>query len=360
MLTFLIILWSVVGLFVLRLILFKGPLGANVEEPPKGIIDMHCHTAGIGSGGSGAVISGNLRDSWKYDVYLKSFGSSDEEIYEYGDQILVDKIVDSIQHSEYVDGVVLLALDAPRDEKGKISEDEMEVYVPNEYVAEQVARYPELYFGASVHPNRPDALNQLNWSKDNGAVLVKWLPNIQGMNPSNERYIPYYEKLIDLDLPLLVHTGNEESFTRTDDSLGDPELLKLPLSMGVKVIAAHVASSGKSDGYENIDRLISMMDDYPNLYADISSLTQVNKRKNLRKVINEKKLRGRLLYGTDYPLTNTIIVNPLQYLLNLTIKQLLDLIRTPNSWDRDVKLKSALGFRAEVFNLSKDFLKISN
>ena len=180
------------------------------------------------------------------------------------------------------------------------------------------------------------------------------------MNPSNERYISYYQKLIDLDLPLLVHTGNEESFTRTDDSLGDPELLKLPLSMGVKVIAAHVASSGKSDGYENIDRLISMMDDYPNLYADISSLTQVNKRKNLRKVINEKKLRGRLLYGTDYPLTNTIIVNPLQYLLNLTMKQLLDLIRTPNSWDRDVKLKSALGFRAEVFNLSKDFLNISN
>ena len=56
MLTFFIILWSVVGLFVLRLILFRGPLGANVEEPPKGIIDMHCHTAGIGSGGSGAVI----------------------------------------------------------------------------------------------------------------------------------------------------------------------------------------------------------------------------------------------------------------------------------------------------------------
>ena len=39
MLTFFIILWSIVGLFVLRLILFKGPLGANVEEPPKGIID---------------------------------------------------------------------------------------------------------------------------------------------------------------------------------------------------------------------------------------------------------------------------------------------------------------------------------
>ena len=359
MLTFFIILWSIVGLIVLRLILFKGPYSNKVEDPPKGIIDMHCHTAGIGTGGSGAVISGNLRDSWKYDVYMKSFGSSDEEVHEYGDQILVDKIVDSIQDSEYVDGVVLLALDAPRDEKGNIVEDEMEVYVPNEYIAEQVSRYPELYFGASIHPNRPDAINQLNWSKDNGAVLVKWLPNIQDMDPSNERYIPYYKKIIELDLPLLVHTGNEESFTRTNDRLGDPELLRLPLSLGVKVIAAHVASSGKSDGYENIDRLLAMMDEFPNLYADISSLTQINKRKNLRKVIGDKRLKGRLLYGTDYPLINTVIVNPIQYLLNLNLKQLKDLLMTHNPWDRDVKLKSYLGFSSEVFSLSREFLKIS-
>ena len=358
MLIFFIILWSVVGLIVFRLILFKGPYSKKVEDPPKGIIDMHCHTAGIGTGGSGAVISGNLRDSWKYDVYLRSFGSSDDEVHEYGDQILVDKIVDSIQDSEYVDGVVLLALDAPRDEKGSIVEDEIEVYVPNEYVAEQVARYPELYFGASIHPNRPDALNQLSWSKENGAVLVKWLPNIQGMDPSNERYITYYKKIIELDLPLLVHTGNEESFTRTNDRLGDPELLRLPLSLGVKVIAAHVASSGKSEGYENIDRLLEMMDEYPNLYADISSLTQINKRKNLGKVINDKRLVGRLLYGTDYPLINTVIVNPLQYLLNLNLKQLKDLLFTRNPWDRDVKLKSALGFSNDVFETPKEFLRL--
>ena len=66
MLTFFIILWSIVGLIVLRLILFKGSYSDKLEDPPRGIIDMHCHTAGIGTGGSGAVISGNLRDSWKY------------------------------------------------------------------------------------------------------------------------------------------------------------------------------------------------------------------------------------------------------------------------------------------------------
>ena len=60
MLTFFIILWSIVGLIVLRLILFKGPYSRNVEDPPKGIIDMHCHTAGIGIGGGAGNIGLNV------------------------------------------------------------------------------------------------------------------------------------------------------------------------------------------------------------------------------------------------------------------------------------------------------------
>ena len=93
---------------------------------------MHCHTAGIGSGGSGALISNDLRNSWKFDVYLKTFGSSEDEVHDYGDHILVRKIVDSIRDSEYVDGAVLLALDAPRDDSGDIIEDMRELYVPIE------------------------------------------------------------------------------------------------------------------------------------------------------------------------------------------------------------------------------------
>ena len=101
------------------------------------------------------------------------------------------------------------------------------------------------------------------------------------------------------------------------------------------------------------------MDEFPNLYADISSLTQINKRKNLGKVINDKRLKGRLLYGTDYPLINTVIVNPIQYLLNLNLKQLKDLLLTRNPWDRDVKLKSALGFQNDIFKNPRDFLNLN-
>lgn len=61
----------IVALAVLRLLLFKGPIGKSVSEPPVGIIDMHCHTAGFGAGGSGAWLSDNLGKSWKFGLYLK-------------------------------------------------------------------------------------------------------------------------------------------------------------------------------------------------------------------------------------------------------------------------------------------------
>ena len=48
---------TLLSLFVLRLIFFCGPIAEHVSEPPEGILDMHCHTAGIGAGGSEAWIS---------------------------------------------------------------------------------------------------------------------------------------------------------------------------------------------------------------------------------------------------------------------------------------------------------------
>ena len=57
-----------------------------------------------------------------------------------------------------------------------------------------------------------------------------------------------------------------------------------------------------------------------------------------------------------YPLTNTPLVTPWQYPMNLTLRQMWQLSRTRNSWDRDVKLKAALGVRPEGFALSKEYL----
>ncbi len=84
---------------------------------------------------------------------------------------------------------------------------------------------------------------------------------------------------MELNLPLLTHAGAERSFTHARDELADPVRLKLPLDLGVKVIVAHAASTGENEGEEDIDRLIAMLETYPNLFADISSMTQINKHR---------------------------------------------------------------------------------
>lgn len=356
MVTVLVISGVVLGFAVLRLVLFRGPFCITVTPPPKGIIDMHCHTAGIGAGGSGAWISDQMRDNWKFGLYMRFFGTSEKEVREKGDRVLMDTIARSIRESAHVDGAVILAMDAAHTADGKLDKAACEMFVPNRFVGESVKAFPELYFGASVHPDRLDALQELTWSKQNHAVLVKWLPNIQNIDPSQERHVPYYEKLIELDLPLLTHVGAEDSFSKANNALGDPHLLRLALRLGVRVIAAHVASSGKSQGQDNVERLLEMMEEYPNLVADLSTLTQTNRRRHLRKVLNDDRLRGRLMYGTDYPLTNTPLVTPWQYPLNLTLRQLWQFGRMRNSWDRDVNLKAALGVRPEVFTMSREYL----
>ena len=54
--------------------------------------------------------------------------------------------------------------------------------------------------------------------------------------------------MIELDLPLLSHAGDERSFTQAADELADPMRLRLPLELGVRVIAAHIGSTGKNQG----------------------------------------------------------------------------------------------------------------
>jgi predicted TIM-barrel fold metal-dependent hydrolase len=83
-------------------------------------------------------------------------------------------------------------------------------------------------FGASVNPCRPNALQRLETAKQQGSVLVKWIPAIMAIDPADPALVHFYRKLIELDLPPLVHVGQERSFGAANDVLGDPVKLKLP------------------------------------------------------------------------------------------------------------------------------------
>lgn len=321
--------------------------------PAAKIIDLHCHTAGIGAGGSGCFVSDKMRRNFRFHAFLGGFGVSRAELEEKGDAVVMERIAAQVGASSRVSHAVVLALDGAVDARGELDRSRTEMYVPNEFVAAQVKKHPQLLFGASVNPYRRDALARLESAKAEGAVLVKWLPSVQHIDPSDPQLVPFYRKMVELKLPLLTHTGVEHAFTKAENKLCDPERLRLPLQEGVVVIAAHAATKGSFEGEPAIDRLARLMRVYPDLYADTSSLTQINKRTHLAKVLRRPEFEGRLLYGTDYPLpAMRVMVSPWYFPLRLSWRQKREISRIQNPWDRDVALKHALGMPAYVWTNS--------
>lgn len=347
------VLWAIpllcLGGCVSCSVFHRGPYGEPQSLPEAKILDMHVHTAGIGAGDSGCFVSKEMERSFKFSIYLKSFWTNRKELAEKGDAFLIQTISERLAQSEHVGAAIILALDGVVNEAGELDRELTSVHVPNEFVERETAKYTNLFWGASINPKRKDALERLEWARDNGARLVKWIPSIMLFDPGDESFRPFYQKLIEYDMPLLTHAGKEQAFTNAKDALCDPQKLHLPLKMGVTVVVAHIASTGSNGGERDTDRLARMMNQYTNLYSEISSLTQINKPNYLNEAINRPEWQGRLLYGSDFPLNNTALVSPHYYPLRLTTKQRFAISAVDNPWDRDVMIKQALGVRPEVF-----------
>ena len=334
---------------VARVVFFQGPYGPVRELPAELLVDLHCHVAGLGHGDSGCFVSEALRDNWRFGFYLRSFGVSRRELELRGDGLMLERLSALLAGSRQVSAAVVLAMDGVVDEHGELDRGRTEFYVPNEFVAAACRRHQNLRFGASINPYRHDALPRLEWAATNGAVLVKWLPPIQLIDPADARLEGFYQRLAELGLPLLTHTGKEGSFTHSADEFSDPARLERALARGVTVIAAHAATPGEHDGERDLERLARLMTRFTNLFADISSLTQINKPGALGEVLRRPEFRGRLVYGTDFPLINMALVSPWYFPLNLEWRTMRRLAGLANPWDRDVELKRALGVPAEVF-----------
>ena len=342
-----------VVLCLCRVIFFSGPFSSVDGNRASSVVDIHCHTAGIGAGESGCFVSKALRSSYKFRIYLDSFGVNLPALKANGDALVVQRIAERVRDSKQVDAAIVLAMDGVIDEKGRLDRSATQFYVPNQFVLQETAKYPELFFGASINPKRTNAVELLTWAHANGAKLVKWLPSIQLFDPNDRSLLPFYHKMAELDLPLLSHAGRERSFTYSREEFSDPQKLQLALDAGVTVIVAHIASTGQHEGERDTDRLKAMMKRYPRLYSEISSLTQANKLGYLKEALRDEVFQGRLFYGSDYPLINTLLVSPWYFQRNLKLSQMKTISEIENPWDRDVALKRALGVPSEVFERAR-------
>lgn len=183
----------------------------------------------------------------------------------------------------------------------------------NDYIAEAVKRHPDVFFGfACVDPWKGKmALEEVERAvRELGLIGVKFQQSAQAFYPNDRRFYPLWEKIAELGVPVMFHTGTtgfgafapgghgiKLGFCRPipyiDDVAADfPDL---------KIICAH-------PGWPWTDEVLAIALHKTNVYIDLSGWSPKHFPPSLVQHAN-RGLQDRCMFGTDYP-----VLQPQQWL----------------------------------------------
>ncbi len=175
-------------------------------------------------------------------------------------------------------------------------------WVPDEYVAEFVARAPHKLVGfAGCDPTQAGYLVELEHAvEDLGLAGVKLGPIYAGFDPRDPICDPVYAYCQRRGLPILFHTGT--TFNRAAPlKFGRPWLfdevaIRYP---ELRIVLAHV-------GHPFSEECLVVLRKHPHLYADISALYyRPWQFYNTLIAAQEYRVTHKLLFGTDYPFASS-------------------------------------------------------
>jgi uncharacterized protein len=174
--------------------------------------------------------------------------------------------------------------------------------IPNEYVAEHVARYPErLILFASIDPGQPGHMEELErMHQDFRCKGVKISPIYQGVHPHDKRYYDIYRYCEKHGLPILTHMATTYSsgvsLEWARPALMDQIAIEFP---NLNIILAHLGHPWEGE-------TIALIRKTPNLFSDISALYyRPWQFYNAMRLAVEYKATHKILFGSDYPATTT-------------------------------------------------------
>jgi uncharacterized protein len=177
-------------------------------------------------------------------------------------------------------------------------------YVGNDYVADVVRKYPEQFIGfASVDPWKGAmAIHELERAvKELGLRGLKLMQITQAFFPNDQRFYSLWEKCVELDIPVLFHTGQTGVGAGTPGGAGLKLKYSQPIHIddvaadfpGLNIIMAHPAVPWQEEQ-------LSIALHKANVYIDLSGWSP----KYFRPVLVQYAstlLQDKVLFGSDYP-----------------------------------------------------------
>jgi hypothetical protein len=308
-------------------------------------VDAHVHVVGNGSDGSGCWLQVHGWHKPLAHLMLRHIGLPRGAMSGPLEQLYIERLLELVRGSS-LGAVVILAHDEVRDGQGRIMEGVGSFYVPNDYVLKLAKQYPELLPAVSIHPARPDALEELDRCLAGGAVMMKCLPNCHNIDCCDRRYVKFWERMAEAGLPLLAHTGGEHTLPVVCRRFSDPRHLILPLECGVLVIAAHCATKSGLFDPEYFHVFVELTKRFPNLYGDNSAFNVPIRGRHVPECV-VKPLSERMVHGSDYPVPVHGHFAWIKGFVDWRTFRRWE--KQPNILERDYQLKLAMGFPPETF-----------
>src|SRR6266481_8907230 len=157
-------------------------------------IDMHVHVVGNGSGNSGCWLRLRAWHRPMASVMLRHIGLPSGALTGDLENLYVQRLLELVRGSS-LGGIVILAQDEVYDDQGEKMENVGSHYVPNDYVLNLAKKYPGFIPAVSIHPARPDALEELNRCLADGAAIMKCLPNCHNINCNDRHFTKLWERM---------------------------------------------------------------------------------------------------------------------------------------------------------------------
>jgi len=175
-------------------------------------------------------------------------------------------------------------------------------WVPDEYVAEFVARAPGKLFGfAGCDPTQPGYMDGVKKGVEVlGLAGVKMGPVYAGFDPRDASCDPVYAYCAEQSLPIVFHTGTTFNSTAplrfARPLLFDDVAIRYP---SLRMVLAHL-------GHPWCPECLVVIRKHPHVYADVSALYyRPWQFYSAMALAQEYKVTHKLLFGTDYPFAET-------------------------------------------------------